>query len=83
MIRLFSASAAVFLTATITHAGDAHTTRILPAQVFGATVTLEQGVRVFRPLPPNRHVIINPEGETEIEFKIHEYNATPPGRIRR
>jgi glutaredoxin len=43
-------------------AGDATTTRIEPRPFYGATVTLEAGVRVFRPLPPTKRVIINPNG---------------------
>ena len=84
MIRILTASAAaLLLTAAAVHAGGAHTTRVVPAHVYGATVTLEEGVRVFRPLPSDRHVIVNPAGDTEIEVKVHEYSGTPPGRIRR
>lgn len=36
------------------------TTRIESRPFYGATVTLEEGVRVFRPLPPHDRVIINP-----------------------
>lgn len=36
------------------------TTRIEPRPFYGAVITLEEGVRVIRPLPPERHVIINP-----------------------
>ena len=38
------------------------TTRIEPRPFYGATVTLEEGVRVFRPLPPHDRVIIVPRG---------------------
>ena len=41
-------------------AQEAATTRIEPRPVYGATVTMERGVRVFRPLPAARNVIINP-----------------------
>lgn len=41
-------------------AGDAKTIRIEPRAFYGATVSLESGVRVFRPLPAASHVIINP-----------------------
>lgn len=37
-----------------------YTTRIEPRPFYGAVVTLEEGVRVIRPLPPERQVIINP-----------------------
>lgn len=46
--------------ATSGEAQDAATTRIEPRPVYGATVTMERGVRVFRPLPAIRNVIINP-----------------------
>jgi hypothetical protein len=36
------------------------TTQIEARPTYGATVTFEEGVRVFRPLPGNRHVIVNP-----------------------
>ena len=36
------------------------TTRIEPRPFYGATVTIEAGVRVFRPLPPHDQVIIDP-----------------------
>lgn len=41
-------------------AQDARTTRIEPNATYGATVTMEEGVRVFRPLPSEAHVIVNP-----------------------
>ncbi len=43
-------------------AGDASAIRIEPRSYYGAVVTVEQGVRVWRPLPPTRHMIINPTG---------------------
>jgi hypothetical protein len=39
---------------------QSYTTRIEPRPFYGATITLEEGVRVIRPLPPERQVIINP-----------------------
>jgi hypothetical protein len=41
-------------------AQDAGLTRIETRPFYGATVTIEEGVRVFRPLPPTSHMIINP-----------------------
>lgn len=38
------------------------TIRVEPRPYYGAVVTLEQGVRVWRPLPPTSHMIINPTG---------------------
>lgn len=49
-------------------AEDAYTTRIEPRAVYGATVTIEEGVRVYRPLPSERHVIINPGGSTPLSL---------------
>lgn len=43
-------------------AAESFTTRIEPRPFYGAVVTLEEGVRVIRPLPPERQVIINPNG---------------------
>jgi len=51
-------------------AQDAHTTRIEHESYYGAVVTVEQGVRVFRPLPPDRHVIINPDGDSKIRLNV-------------
>ena len=39
------------------------TTRIETRPFYGATVTVEEGVRVFRPLPPHDRVIINPDAQ--------------------
>ncbi len=41
---------------------ESYTTRIETHPFYGAVVTLEEGVRVFRALPPDRQVIINPNG---------------------
>ncbi|MEZ5843836.1 MAG: hypothetical protein R3D27_08890 [Hyphomicrobiaceae bacterium] len=52
-------------------AGDATTTRIEPRPFYGAVITVEEGVRVFRPLPRVKHVIINPNG-TPLNLTIEE-----------
>lgn len=58
------ASAAVVALSAVSFAASAamaqSTTRIEPRPFYGAVITLEEGVRVIRPLPPERHVIINP-----------------------
>ena len=41
---------------------DAHATRIEPRPIYGAVVTIEHGVRVYRPVPPTTHLIVNPDG---------------------
>jgi hypothetical protein len=53
-------------------ASDATTTRIETRPFYGATVTLEAGVRVFRPLPPHSKVIINPNGKTPVNLGFEE-----------
>ena len=55
--------------------GGSYTTRIEPRPFYGATVTLEEGVRVFRPLPPHDRVIINPGNATPINVEIGDYRA--------
>lgn len=65
--------------ASLPAAADSYTTRIEPRPFYGATVTLEEGVRVFRPLPPHNRVIINPGNKTPVylgyeERQIHSYN---------
>jgi hypothetical protein len=51
------------------------TIRIEPRPVYGATVTLEEGVRVYRPLPPDKYVIVNPNG-TPVNLGISQMNVT-------
>jgi hypothetical protein len=53
-------------------ASDAVTTRIETRPFYGATVTLEEGVRVFRPLPRTDRVIINPGGQTPVSLGYSE-----------
>jgi len=45
---------------------EAHTTRIETQPVYGATITIEHGVRVYRPVPPTTHLIVNPDGATTL-----------------
>lgn len=51
------------------------TTRIETRPFYGATVTIEAGVRVFRPLPTTKRVIINPDGETPVSLGFNETNV--------
>lgn len=53
-------------------AQEAFTTRIEPRPFYGATVTIESGVRVFRPLPTTRQVIINPGGQTPLSLGYND-----------
>jgi hypothetical protein len=79
MARLFSVLS-VFLAAIAANLGagasaqDAYTTRIETRPFYGATVTIEEGVRVFRPLPPHRHIIINPGAKTPLNLSLNESN---------
>ena len=56
-------------TAALPALADSTTTRIEPRPFYGATVTIEEGVRVFRPLPRHDRVIVNP-GRTPITLEI-------------
>jgi hypothetical protein len=57
-------------------ASDAVTTRIETRPFYGATVTLEEGVRVFRPLPRHDRIIINPNGQTPVSLGYVEQHST-------
>lgn len=56
-------------------AAQGYTTRIETRPFYGATVTIEEGVRVIRPLPVERQVIINPEGQTPLALGFNETNV--------
>jgi len=77
MLRALSIGVAAVIGLTVsTSAGFAQsTTRIETRPFYGATVTLESGVRVFRPLPPEDRVIINPEGKTPLSLGFNETNV--------
>jgi hypothetical protein len=66
---LVAATAGSMVITTVAEAG-AVTTRIEPRPYYGAVVTVEQGVRVWRPLPPTDRVIINPGNRASISFNI-------------
>jgi hypothetical protein len=69
MVLLSSVAALLPVSAS---ASEATTTRIETRPFYGATVTLEAGVRVFRPLPPHSKVIINPGGKTPVNLGFEE-----------
>lgn len=74
--RVFiGAFASIAAAAGTAGAEDARTTRIEPNASYGATVTIEEGVRVFRPLPSESHVIVNPHGATPLGLGY--YNIQP------
>lgn len=64
------------LTAGASAAAAASLTRIETRPFYGATITIEEGVRVFRPLPPHRQIIINPDGKTPLNLTFEERNVT-------
>lgn len=49
---------------------EAHTTRIETRPYYGAVVTIENGVRVWRPVPPTTHLIVNPDGVTPLAIGV-------------
>lgn len=71
-----SLSALALLLAGASAVSAASLTRIETRPFYGATVTIEEGVRVFRPLPPHKHIIINPDGKTPLNLTIEERNVT-------
>ena len=64
------ASAGMAAAAMPALAGDSTTTRIEPRPFYGAVVTIEEGVRVFRPLPRHDRVIVNPGNRTPVTLEI-------------
>jgi len=66
------ATAAAALLAASPALAEPTTTRIETRPFYGATVTLEEGVRVFRPLPRHDRVIINPNGQTPLSLSFNE-----------
>jgi hypothetical protein len=70
----FMAAAAV--SAALPAVAEPSTTRIETRPFYGATVTLEAGVRVYRPLPPHDRVIINPNGKTPLHLGFEENTWT-------
>lgn len=72
MSRMLAACAAALLATAASARADDTTTRILPYNVYGATVTVEHGVRVYRPLPPEGHVIVNPGARTPLSLNVYE-----------
>jgi hypothetical protein len=66
-IALAALSLALASTATL---ADAVTTRIETRPYYGAVVTIEKGVRVWRPLPAHDRIIINPDGKTPVNINV-------------
>jgi hypothetical protein len=53
------------------------TTRIETRPYYGAIVTIEQGVRVWRALPPHDRIIIAPEGRVGINLDTGSNGVGP------
>lgn len=75
-------TAAFAVAASSAVSAEAYTTRIEPRPFYGAVVTLEEGVRVIRPLPPERHVIINPGNATPLSLGFNETRVYENRTIR-
>lgn len=71
-LATLAATAALSALTTAAFAQNATTTRVETRPFYGATVTLEEGVRVFRPLPPHSKVVINPGGKTPLSLSFEE-----------
>ncbi|MGD9670807.1 MAG: hypothetical protein AB7U75_17475 [Hyphomicrobiaceae bacterium] len=69
---LIVAAAALCAGTAMTPVWAAGTTRIETRPFYGAVVTIEEGVRVFRPLPPTERVIVNPNGATPLSLGFNE-----------
>lgn len=76
-----AAAAAGALCVAVSAASAQSTTRIEPRPFYGAVVTLEEGVRVIRPLPPTRHVIINPNN-TPLSLSINDTRVYEQRSVR-
>ena len=76
-MRLFTSLLLLSLGSAAALAEPAHTTRIETRPYYGAVVTIEQGVRVYRPVPPTQHLIINPDGATPLQLNIGNGSFTP------
>jgi hypothetical protein len=51
---------------------QAVTTRIETRPYYGAIVTVEKGVRVWRALPAHDRIIINPDGKARVNINVGE-----------
>ncbi|WP_192913726.1 hypothetical protein [Roseibium sediminis] len=78
MTNMFKIAGAAFLMAGTLAGGavaqDQGTTRIIHSEPYGAVVTSESGVLVFRALPATERVIVNPDGKTPLTFNTTQVN---------
>jgi hypothetical protein len=76
-MRLFVSLLLLALGSAAALAEPAHTTRIETRPYYGAVVTIEQGVRVYRPVPPTQHLIVNPDGTAPLQLNIGSSGSFP------
>lgn len=72
ILSLAAAGGLAMVAAVAPVSAESGTTRIETRPFYGAVVTIEEGVRVFRPLPPTKRVIINPGGVTPLSLGFNE-----------
>jgi hypothetical protein len=68
--RILLATAVAVASSLPAMAQQPYTTRIETRPYYGAVVTIEHGVRVYRPVPPTQHLIVNPDGVTPLEVHV-------------
>ena len=88
VFKSFLFATAILVASSGAQAGDAKTIRIEPRAFYGATMSLESGVRVYRRHPSASSVIINPN-KTPVNINVedvtkriestshHHYHGTP------
>lgn len=74
MRKLVFASVVLLASCVSAVASDSVTTRIETRPYYGAVVTVEKGVRVYRPLPRHDRVIINP-GHAPVYLGLPEHRS--------
>lgn len=72
---------APLLAASPADAGQSTLVRIEPRPYYGAVVTIEQGVRVWRALPRTQHMVINPTG-APVNVNITDIRETVTHRVQ-
>ncbi len=73
MRRLSVAALFLVLGSALAFAQDgSSTTRVEKRAVYGATVTEEQGVWVFRPIPPTRNMVIAPADGPAVNLSLNQ-----------
>lgn len=76
LVRLLLVAALFSPAGTGAAFADSGTIRIEHGNAYGAIVTREAGVTVFRALPPTKRVIVNPGGQTPLSLSLNEMRVT-------